>query len=133
MRLILALASLLLALPASAGLLATLEVEAAGISQRFTGEVKGDPKDFMHDILTIRREYSAGKRKVQFEFTMRPDENGGGKVVYGLILNIQHPEQKKQLSNLTMKGRAAIPLGRPMTLFADPGRIVRVRLDAINR
>lgn len=132
MRRLLPLALILLAPPASADLLATVEVEAAGISQRFTGEVKGDPKDFTRDILSIIKKYSAGKRAVYFEFTMRPDENGGGKVVYSVILNVQDPEPQK-ITTVTMQGRAAIPLGRPMTLFADPGRIVKVRLDAVNR
>ncbi|MDP3543532.1 MAG: hypothetical protein Q8T11_13765 [Elusimicrobiota bacterium] len=131
MRLILALA-LLFPLPASAGLLATVEVEAAGISQNFTGEIKGDPKDYKRDILTIIRKYTAGKRDVQFELTMRPDERGGDRVVYRVVLNVQDPEPRK-LTTLVMQGRAAFPLGRTVTVFSDPGRLVRVRLDAITR
>lgn len=132
MRLILALTLLLLALPASAGLLATVEVEAAGISQRFTGEVKGDPKDYTRDILSIVREYAAAKRTVRLELTLRPDERGGDKVVYGVILNVQDPEPRKA-ATLALRGRAAFPLGRPVTVFADPDRIVKVRLDAVTR
>lgn len=131
MRLILALA-LLSPLPASAGLLATVEVEAAGISQNFTGEVKGDPKDYTRDILSIVRKYTAGKRDVSFELTMRPDERGGDRVVYNVVMNIQDAEPRK-LTTLAMQGRGAFPLGRTVTVFSDPGRLVRVRLDAITR
>lgn len=131
MRLILALA-LLLPLPASAGLLATVEVEAAGISQNFTGEVKGDPNDYTRDILTIARKYTAGKREVSFEFTMRPDERGGDRVAYSVVMKVQDPEPQK-LTTLMLQGRGAFPLGRSVTVFADPGRLVRVRLDAITR
>lgn len=130
MRLILALA-LLGPLPASAGLLATVEVEAAGISQSFTGEVKGDPKDYTRDVLSIVRKFTVGKRTARFELTLRPDERGGDRVVYAVILNVEDPERKPE--TLALKGRAAIPLGRPFTVFADPGRSVKVRLDAIAR
>lgn len=128
----LALAVLLLAAPASAGLLATVDVEAAGISQRFTGEIQGDPKDYTRNILSIIRKYASGKQKVYFELTMRPDERGGDKVVYAVIMQVQDPEPRK-VAVLVLEGRAAFPLGRPVTVFADPGRIVKVRLDAIAR
>lgn len=131
MRLILALA-FLIPLPAAAGLLATVEVEAAGISQNFTGEVKGDPKDYKSEILSIIRKYTAGKRTVYFELTMRPDIRGGDRVVYGVVMNVQDPEPRK-VATLVMKGSAAFPLGRAVTVFADPGRVVKVRLDAITR
>lgn len=130
MRAALALSALLLASPASAGLLATVEVEAAGISQRFTGEIKGDPKDYTRDVLAIVRQYAAAKRTVQFELRLRPDERGGDRLVYALIMNIQDPKPTK-IEVLVLEGRAVFPLGRQVTVFADPGRIVKVRLDAI--
>lgn len=132
MRTALALTALLLAAPASAGLLATVEMEAAGISQRYTGEIKGDPKDYSRDVLALARQYAAAKKTVQFELRLRPDERGGDRLVYNLVLNVQHPEPTK-VEVLVLQGRAVMPLGRPVTLFADPGRVVKVRLDAITR
>ncbi|PIR15549.1 MAG: hypothetical protein COV48_13740 [Elusimicrobia bacterium CG11_big_fil_rev_8_21_14_0_20_64_6] len=131
MRLILTLSALLLTGPASAALFATVDVDAAGISQRFAGEVKGDPKDYKQNVLSIVRQYAANKKTVLFELTLTPDEFGGGRFVYKLTMKVQSPEVTE--SSLVLQGRSAIPLGRSMILFNGQGRTVRLRLDVVNR